>query len=113
MWGCDCDGTSHNRPTDHSPADSGIKRHAMVIERVTGTAPRTCPWRSFYDPLVIEVMNTIPQLEKGIGLVDDPPAILVEAIGVYQLALNATRNEEQRLHLDRIKKQQAADNTKR
>jgi hypothetical protein len=65
-----------------------------------GHRPPTCPWRAYYDPLVREVMSLAWAIEGGnlpavIG--DDTPAILVEAIGVYRMAVMSTSAEERRL----------------
>lgn len=89
---------SHENPlTDKAAMDSGASRHLDVIERVTGRRPPTCPWRAMYDPLVQEVLAVMPFDENGnlaAALGPNPPALLVDAIADYKLAVGATRAEE-------------------
>jgi hypothetical protein len=71
-----------------------------AIERITGHRPVSCPWRAYYDPLVREVMALSWSVESGnlgAALGDDPPAVLVDALGVYRSALAATLAEDRRL----------------
>lgn len=70
-----------------------------MIERVTGFRPAECPWRAFEDPIVSEVLDAYRWFESGqlaIQLGNDPPAILVEAIGVYHGALNRVWSHDRR-----------------
>lgn len=77
-----------------------MRRHLDVIKRVTGAKPHTCPWRAFADPLVIEVMQYVWACDPpvlGAVLPPDPPAILVDGIAHYRMALLATQAEDARL----------------
>ncbi len=101
---CDCDGSSHKEGAQSygaTPGEIGVRRHLEVIQRVTGERPPTCPWRALYDPLVSEVLQTLSwAFESGnltAVLPPDPPAILLEALGVYRRALEATENENEKL----------------
>ena len=70
-----------------------------AVERLTGERPRMCPWRAFYEPLVIETMHAYRWFESGqlaIMLGADPPALLVEAIGIYHGALNHVWAQDQK-----------------
>lgn len=80
----------------HAPEHS----HLDAIERIAGYRPDTCPWRAYYDPLVTEVMSLSWAIESGnlAAVVNEStPAVLVDALGVYRMALLATRAEEARL----------------
>lgn len=60
-----------------------------------GVKPPTCPWRVFYDPLVIEVRALVEAIDNGIGPVafgDDPPAILLDGVNAYMRARNMTQS---------------------
>lgn len=72
-----------------------------MIERVVGYRPPTCPWRAYYDPLVREVMSVSWAIENGnlpAIVTEDTPAVLVDAIGIYRMALLATIAEDRRLN---------------
>lgn len=65
------------------------------METVTGFRPPTCPWRTFYNPLVIEVRQIVDQIDNGIGSValgNDPPAILLDGVAAYLRARNLTKS---------------------
>jgi hypothetical protein len=77
-----------------------VRASLDVIERITGVRPRTCPWRSYYHPLVRAVMDAWWSIESGslaavIG--DDPPQILIDAIGLFERARKAACSEDARL----------------
>lgn len=62
-----------------------------TVERLTGTRPITCSWWSFRDLLTIDVLNVYPLFESGqlaFAAGNDPPAVLVDAVTVYHLALS-------------------------
>lgn len=83
-----------------------------AIERITGHKPSTCPWRAFYDPLVREVLEVFWSIEGGnLGGVigEDPPGILVDAIGVFKRALDATQAEDDRLRREERETKRAAE----
>lgn len=92
-----------------------MRGYLTTIERVTGHAPTTCPWRAFYDPLVREVLD-ISWADDGnlaavIGM--DPPYQLVQALGVYKRAVTMTRAEEERIQRDERKAKADAERAAR
>jgi hypothetical protein len=71
-----------------------------AMERIVGHRPVSCPWRAYYDPLVREVMALSWAVEEGnlaAATGDDPPAILLDAVGMYRQALSATLAEDRRI----------------
>jgi hypothetical protein len=90
------------------------------IEEATGTRPDGCPWQSFRDPFVGEVLRAYRHWKaQQLTLVwgDDPPAALMRGIEVYDSALNAVqahdiRKERERRDEDR-KRRESADMQKR
>jgi len=71
-----------------------------VIKAATGVEPSTCPWRALYDPLVIEVIQAYRWFESGqlaLFIGEDPPAVLVEAIGIYHSAVRAVVSHDRQL----------------
>jgi len=83
--------------------EHGLRRHLDVIERVTGHAPPTCPWRAYSDPFVAEVMSHTWAVEHGnlgVTLGEDPPAVLVDGIRAYRMALLSTQAEDRRIARD-------------
>lgn len=82
-------------PDDASP----FARIRDAMEAVTSHRPVKCPWRAYYDPIVREVIAVSWSVEGGnLGAVlgADPPAILVDAIGVYRTALESTLHDERK-----------------
>ena len=70
-----------------------------IVEKLTGTRAETCPWWSFHEPIVIDTLDAYPFFESGqlsFKLGDDPPAVMVEAIGVYHSALARVRDVQMR-----------------
>jgi len=67
----------------------------------------TCPWRSFYEPIVVEVMDVMTLCERGLGMAAmgaDPPAILVDACAAFERSRAVTRGhwmEQERLERER------------
>lgn len=99
-WGCDCDGVKRS-PNVGQIENGGLAGHLVVIEKLT-RAPRvqTCPWRSYYSPLVREVMALAWSVPEGnlSALVDDrTPAIVLDALAVFQGAMQSVLAEEARL----------------
>jgi hypothetical protein len=81
------------------------------MERIVGHRPVSCPWRAYYDPLVREVMALSWAVEEGnlaAATGDDPPAILLDAVGMYRQALSATLAEDRRLAEEERKAQKEA-----
>lgn len=88
-----------------------MRGYLSTIEKVTGHAPGTCPWRSFYEPIVREVIAVawaIPDGNLAAIIGTDPPHILGQACGVYARALKATRADEERLQAEERKAENAA-----
>jgi len=72
---------------------------AGAMEEMTGHRPESCPWRSFYSPLVSECISIASLAEKSIGaaaLGDDPPATLLDGVQLYMRARDVTLADEQR-----------------
>lgn len=96
MYGCDCDGV-RREPLDGGREGEAVRASLRTIERVTGFRPPTCPWRSFYEPIVREVMEIAWTVDDGnlsAALGPDPDAVLVEAMGVYRRSLSVTRADD-------------------
>ena len=61
-----------------------------------------------YDPLVREVMALLPYEESGnlvAALGADPPGILLDALGAYCNAAEATRSEDRKLAAEKAKRE--------
>ena len=61
-----------------------------------------------YDPLVREVMALLPYEESGnlvAALGSDPPGILLDALGAYCHAAEATRSEDRKLAAEKAKRE--------
>jgi hypothetical protein len=87
-----------------------------VIQQITGIAATTCPWRAYYDPLVRDVVAVWWSTDKGnLGAVlgDDPPAVLVDALGVFGRSLSATQAEDARLASEKRKADSEARQARR
>ena len=75
-----------------------------VIQRITGNAPPTCPWRVMYSPLVREVLDaTEHEANLAVAIGADPPAILIDAIGEYRRALSCVRAEDAKIAAEKAK----------
>lgn len=90
---------------DNRPGDN-VWREAQfsTIERITGYAPPTCPWRATYDPLVKEVLELWGAVEDGYldtALGDDPPAILIDALSCFRRAYQATKTNDDKLRMEK------------
>lgn len=69
----------------------------LEVERITGYAPPTCPWRALEHPLVRDVLGAHAFLESGQlrefwG--DDPPRKLVDGLRVHDTALRLTEQAD-------------------
>ncbi len=111
-WGCDCDGESHEGGTRPLGAQKYVVDiMAATIEKLTGYRPPTCPWRAMYDPLVGPVIRAARMADRGLGHLatdQDPPAILVDALGVYLDARENVRNhDDAEEHKERMAKLEA------
>lgn len=75
---------------EHDPSEQVLGG----IERATGTRPDGCPWQSFRDPFVGEVLRAYRHWKAGqlaLAWGSDPPAALMRGIEVYDAALNAVQ----------------------
>lgn len=94
-YACDCDGVkrrSQSRGMRAELASSALDH----CERVTGTKPRTCPWRSFYVDDVAAVMRAHSFFESGqlsVWFGDDPEAWLIDGVRIYDGALRHALND--------------------
>jgi hypothetical protein len=106
-YGCDCDGVSHESHAvestlEHQTVRCMTQAHLGAIESLIGIRPQTCPWRALYHPLVIEVVDLcMLGGERGLAATRagaDPPAILLDAVVVYETARSKalSHNLEQR-----------------
>jgi hypothetical protein len=80
-----------------------------AVEAYTGDRPDTCPWHSFRDPLVIDVVNGYSYFESGQlreywG--DDPPYILSEAMRHYHTTMERVRSKQ--MELEQKKREKAS-----
>ncbi len=102
---------SHERVPDEDDIKrekGGLRKHLDVMQRITGHAPPTCPWRAMYNSLVREVIEALDHEENGnlaVAIGIDPPAVLVDGIGVFKRALSAVRAEDQRLAYEKAKRE--------
>lgn len=99
-WGCDCDGKSH-RIAHHVPGGPAtqVESHAGIIEQVTGHRPPSCPWRSFYSPLVKRVLKLSAEADGNYVMATlgpDPAAILTDALTIFRVARSAGERRVQR-----------------
>lgn len=106
-WRCDCDGVSH-RSGGQAPAGpvATVNRHLDIIEEITGQRPPTCPWRAFYDPLVMHTMGLTIDADGGYAMAtlgDDPAPLLVDALRIFRSARAAGARHVRRI-LDARKK---------
>ena len=91
------------------------------IERATGDRPSGCPWQSFRDPFVGEVLRAYRHWKAGqLALVwgASPPAALMRGLEVYDAALNAVqahdmREERRRRETERKERELASMASKR
>lgn len=69
-----------------------------IVDRLTGDALSTCPWRGFAEPDVLRTLEAHQHWEKGQGREwwgDDPELWLVEAVAHYERSLEVARADEQ------------------
>lgn len=88
-----------------------------AVESYTGTPLYRCPWRAFYDPLVLRVMQAMPFFESGqLGFaLPDPSHRLVQGIAFYQSASNRMTAQQMDLERDereRARKRAASDESR-
>jgi len=91
---CDCDGVSHllagNIVDPTLVMANGLRK---AIEKTTGVAPNTCPWRSFYSEDMRQVLRAHRWFKEGQleSYLPNPPHWLIEALTVYNSAFESTR----------------------
>lgn len=99
-WGCDCDGV-RREAIIRGPHACGLHAHLDAMERITQQpSPRGCPWRSYYDPLVREVVRLAAFYDSGnlaAVLTDRTPAVVVDGLAVFRSAQQAVFDEERRI----------------
>ena len=100
---------------DRGETDGGMRGHLKVMRTITGHAPDTCPWRVMYAPLVREVIAAMEYEENGnlsVGIGQDPPALLVDAVAEYKRSLRTTLHEDQKIAHEKAKAEREAKRTK-
>jgi len=110
MYGCDCDGVKRE-PLDRGRDGEALRGTLVAVERVTGSRPATCPWRSFYEPIVKDVLSVawaIDPANLAVALGPDPDAKTVQAIGIYRLAKLATTRDEETLRAEEREQERRA-----
>lgn len=83
------------------------RAHVHVMQVIVGYEPPTCPWRAYYDPLVREVMEIWWAEESGnmaAVLGQDPVGVLVDALGVFKRAIEATIAEDRKIQEADVKR---------
>lgn len=71
-----------------------------MIEKQCGERPSSCPWRALQDPIVHEAIEAYRWFESGqlaTWLGPEPPAVIVQAIGIYHAAIGHVRANDMRL----------------
>ena len=94
-WRCDCGGAAD----EHAPIPrAGVSAYVLGakagIKEITGHEPPTCPWRSFYDPIVSRVIGIATLANDGLAMAElgtDPPAVVLDGLRTYLAARNATK----------------------
>lgn len=97
-WQCDCDGAELGASPRAQGPRVAVEAMGGAIEKLTGSRPRTCPWRVFYSALVRETIRLASMSEDGAVSAqfgDDPPAILLDALAVYSRARRVTMASDQ------------------
>ncbi len=105
---CDCDGRDRVvRVCDVGDGDPS-EQILAAIEVATGDRPDGCPWRSFRDPFVAEVLSAYRwwKARQLSTRWPDPPVALLRGIEVYDAALNAVQVHD--LRKEREKRETAA-----
>lgn len=96
-WRCDCDGESHEG-REETGAESVLTRSmGDHVESITGVRPMSCPWRSFFDPVVKAVIGVAILADENLGLAvldDETPALITDALPIYIHAKLATRSHD-------------------
>lgn len=66
------------------------------VERVCGGRPIACPWHAFADPFVTETIRLRRAFERGAINLLSLPAVMVEAIQIYDAALRRLEADDDR-----------------
>lgn len=69
------------------------ERVLLNMQKATGVRWDTCPWQALRDPLVSQVFRAYPHWKRGelgtlYGGSDNVPAVLLEALAVYESAVS-------------------------
>lgn len=73
------------------------ERALVLVEKVAGHAPETCPWQAFHHPLMSEILDLWGAVQSGMGallisaLDEDPPAVVWEGLQLYARASGRVR----------------------
>lgn len=86
-----------------------IRSASDVIERIAGARPITCPWRTYEDPLVADVIHLRSKAKaKALTTRRDIPQRTLDALAAFESAMNACRHEKHALD----RKKRDAENNK-
>lgn len=104
VFRCDCDGVSHKRmggfsPVDNYPAARNAQSYAentlSNCEEAARCTPPMCPWRSFEEPIVYEVLRAYRDCSGAMGgvqpallLAKNPPRYLLDGLRWYCATLD-------------------------
>lgn len=101
-WGCDCGGAVG----PERPADPFVDASRLTMKHITGTEPRTCPWRAFDNPIVRDVVRAHQWFESGNlsqRLGSRIPYVLIQGLEVFDQAVNATDGERLQRRMAELK----------
>jgi len=86
---------SHTLPGREEVAS--VEAERQIIEAVVGTAPTTCPYWSFEEPLVRDALELHAAIDSGAVSLLDPesiPARVLEARTAFHIASTRARNAQ-------------------
>jgi hypothetical protein len=87
------------------------ERVLVNVQKATGVRWDTCPWQALRDPLVSQVFRAYPHWKLGelgafYGGNENVPAVLLEALAVYESAVNRVQSYDAEVR----RKQREQDN---
>ena len=86
-----------------------IEGISTVMDKVVGSKPVTCPWRTYNDPLLIDVMQLRAKAKaKALTTRRDIPQRTLDALAAFESANNACRYEK----MERDRKAREAESAK-
>lgn len=93
-------------------ASTGFGRVAGVtsttVERLTGVAPTSCPWRAYGDPVVSAAMTLRGRVDAGVVDVDQQLAVVVEAMDACASARASVEAFDRRTEREKREAEQRA-----